>query len=96
MGCFVIKRFIVEYRVLFPNGVLWYILNYNYIVHVLIVIIITDIKYWAFTRLECRENKLTCTPIATQRLGEHIPAKYAHATIEVHSLLGNGAVNTPS
>jgi hypothetical protein len=34
------------------------------------------------------------TPIARQRLGKHIPATHAHATM-AHPLLSNGAVNTP-
>jgi hypothetical protein len=37
-------------------------------------------------------NIVTCITIARQRVGKHIPAKHAHATIG-RLLLGNGAVN---
>jgi hypothetical protein len=37
---------------------------------------------------------MSCTPIAKQRVGEHIPAVQAQVTIKGHSLLDNGPVNT--
>jgi hypothetical protein len=38
-------------------------------------------------------HTVMCIPIATQRLGKHIPAIHVQATIEGHPLLGNRAVN---
>jgi hypothetical protein len=36
---------------------------------------------------------VTCTPIARQRVGKHISAALAYATVEGYPLLGNGPVN---
>jgi hypothetical protein len=43
--------------------------------------------------LLCQLNIGMCIPIARQRVGKHIPAAHAKATIE-GCLLGDGAVNT--
>jgi hypothetical protein len=37
---------------------------------------------------------MTCIPIASQRLGKHIPAKRMRAT-EEYPLLSNGPLDTP-
>jgi hypothetical protein len=39
------------------------------------------------------KNTVTCISITRQRVGKHIPAAHAHATIG-RLLLGNGPVNT--
>jgi hypothetical protein len=41
-------------------------------------------------------HNITCLPIARQRLGKHISATNAHATIEGYPLLSNESVNTVS
>jgi hypothetical protein len=48
---------------------------------------------YRFTIYETYRYSVMCIPIARQRVGKHIPATHAHATIG-RLLLGNGAVNT--